>query len=250
MIYNQKIATAFGTPLRKGLLVGATSVVAAGALLGVGAAGASASIVPAASVSSHGSASTHGSNRATSVIEQLRAAFFSGSIDGSKAQALASRIVADPAIYSALPASLQSDLTALKAAPSSDAVAQAGHIESTALAGGYGDQVKSLAVSLQDTARYPVSHKLVRQIRNDVAHGKTEAATATAIAKSVSEDPKLLATLPSNLRSDVTTLQNASPSDAAAQVATIEATAVSGDYGPQIQQLSQTLASLTASASK
>ncbi len=48
----------------------------------------------------------------------------------------------------ALPANLTSDLTALKDASSANAVAQAQHITSTALAGGYGVQPQKLAADL------------------------------------------------------------------------------------------------------
>jgi len=250
MIDNQKIAPAFAAPRRKGLVIGATSMAVAGALLGVGVAGASAATVQPAPVTAHSSTSAQGHNRSVSLVEQLRASLFTGSISGSKAKALATRLIADPSIFSALPAALQGDLSALKTASPADAVAQAEHIKSTALAGGYGQQVQNLANSLQGTAGYPISQKLVRELRTDVAKGTTTATTGTMIATTVGDDPKLLATLPANLRSDVTALQTASPSDAAAQVTRIEASAASGDYGQRIQQLSQTITSLTAGTTK
>jgi hypothetical protein len=250
MIDNQKIAQAFVAPRRKGLVIGATSVAVAGALLGVGVAGASASTVQPTPVAAHSSTSAQGHSGSVSVVEQLRASLFAGAISGSKAQALATRLIADPAIFSALPAALQGDLTALKTASPADAVGQAEHITSTALAGGYGQQVENLATSLQSTAGYPISHKLVRELRTDIAKGTTAATTGTMIARTIGDDPKLLATLPANLRADVTALQKASPSDAAAQVTKIEASAASGDYGQQIQQLSQTIAALTAGSTK
>jgi hypothetical protein len=247
MINNQKIATAVGTPLRKHLVIGATSVVAAGALLGVGAAGASAATVQPTPISTHSSSAVHGSGHVVSLVQQLRSDLFQGQINGSRAQALAGRIIDNHAIFSALPANLQSDLTALKSAPTADAVAQAQEIKSTALAGGYGAQLEKLATDLQASATYPITKKLLDELRTDISAGGTSGATGAAIAATVSEHPRLFAKLPANLQSDVTALKNAPASADTARVLGIEKAAAAGSYGQQIQTLAQQLLSVGGS---
>jgi hypothetical protein len=181
MINNQK--SAFGTPLRKHLVIGATSVVAASAFLGVGVAGASAATVQPTSVATHSSVAVHSHHANVSLIEQLRADLFQGQMNGPKAQALATRIADNSAMFSALPANLKSDLTALKNAPAADAVAQAEHIKSTALAGGYGARIKDLATDLQ-TAKFPISRSLIRGLRSDLAPNATVSPTGASVTTS------------------------------------------------------------------
>jgi hypothetical protein len=250
MINNQKISSGFGTPLRKRLVIGATSVLAAGALLGAGAAGASAATVQPTPVPTHSSTAAHSHNPAVSLIEQLRADLFQGSISGSKAQALAGRIIDSRTVFAALPANLQSDLTALKNAPAADTAAQAQQVKSTALSGGYGQQVKTLAADLQTSAKYPISKKLVSEIRRDLASGTTAGATGASIAKTVTEHPQLLSKLPASLQSDVTALKNAPAAADSLQVLKIESAAVAGTYGQQIQTLAQQLVSASGTATK
>jgi hypothetical protein len=233
MTYDQKTSRVFSTLLRKRLVIGATSVLAAGALLGVGVAGASAATVHSTTVAAHTSASaTHngsGHSRAASLVEQLRADLFQGQISGSKVQKLVERITSDQKLFAALPASLQSDLTSLKNAPAGDTVADAQKIKATALAGGYGQEIQNLATDLQATAKYPINKK---------------------VASTLSEHPQLLSKLPANLQSDVTALKNAPASDAAAQVQKIETTAVGGGYGQQIQKVGEQLGSLVGGTTK
>jgi hypothetical protein len=247
MINNQKIAQVFGTPLRRNLAIGATSVVAAGALLGAGVAGASAATVEPTPAPTHSSSTAHTANRVVSLIEQLRADLFQGHLSGSKAQALAGRIIDNSAIFAALPKNLQNDLTTLKNAPATDAAAQAQQIKSTALSGGYGTQIKDLATDLQASATLPVSKSLVSEIRRDLASSTTVGAAGAGIANTVAQHPQLLSKLPANLQSDVTTLKNASAPDDTLQTLGIEARAAAGAYGQQIQTLAQHLVSLTGS---
>ena len=247
MINNQKIAKAVGTPLRKHLVIGATSVVAAGALLGVGVAGASAATVQPTPAATHSSSTAHGPGRIVSLVQQLRTDLFQGQINGNRAQALAGRIIDNQAIFSALPANLQSDLTTLKNAPAADAPALAERIKSTALAGGYGAQLEKLATDLQASASYPITKKLVDELRSDISANGTAAATGAAIAATVSEHPRLFAKLPANLQSDVTALKNAPASADTARVLGIEKAAAAGSYGQQIQTLAQQLLSVGGS---
>ena len=247
MINNQKIARAFGTPLRKHLVIGATSVVAAGALLGVGAAGASAATVQPTPAATHTSSTEHSASRVVSLVQQLRSDLFQGQINGSRAQALAGRIIGNQAVFSALPSNLQSDLTALKSAPTADAAAQAEQIKSTALAGGYGAQLEKLATDLKASATYPISKKLLDEIRVDISANGTTGATGAGIAATLSEHPRLFAKLPANLQTDVTALKNAPASADTARVLGIEKAAAAGSYGQQIQTLAQQLLSVGGS---
>jgi hypothetical protein len=247
MINNQKMAQALGTPLRKHLVIGATSVVAAGALLGVGVAGASAATVQPTPVSTHISSTVHSSGHVVSLIQQLRADLFQGQINGSRAQALAGRIIDSKTIFSALPANLQSDLTTLKSASPTDATAQAEQIKSTALAGGYGAQLQKLATDLQASAAFPITKKLMDEFRTDLMAAATPGAAGAQIAQTLSEHPRLLAKLPANLQSDITALKNAPASSDATRVLGIEKAAAAGSYGQQVQTLAQQLLSLGGS---
>jgi hypothetical protein len=240
MINNQKIT--------KRAVLGATSVLAAGALLGVGAAGASAATVNNAGATPQSSSSTtHDSLRIASLLGQLRADLFQGTIDGATVQQLAQRITGNSTVFSALPASLQSDLTSLKNASASDAVAQAQNIKATALAGDYGQRIETLAADLQSSATLPITGKLIGEIRADLAPTGTVGEKAARIANTVSEHPRLLSKLPASLRSDVTDLKNAPASDDAAEVEKIETTAITGGYGARIQKLAQQLESVLGS---
>ncbi|HEX4444695.1 MAG TPA: hypothetical protein VHZ81_14085 [Galbitalea sp.] len=168
MINNQKITRAFGTPLRTALAIGATSLVAAGGLLGAGAASATAATGPSVQVAAHASVPVHDHLGALSLLKQLRADLFDGQVNGTGAQALATRIVDNPTIFGALPTNLQSDLTALKNAQPADANALAEQITSTALSGGYGTQIQNLASALKASAKNGIDRTLVANIREDV----------------------------------------------------------------------------------
>ena len=225
MINNQK--NAFGIPLRKHLVIGATTVVAAGALLGAGVAGASAATVQPTPVPTSSSSTAHTPSRIVSLLEQLRTDLFQGQINGSKAQALASRIIGNPALFSALPVNLQNDLTTLKNAPSTDAAAQAKQITSTALSGGYGAQVKELATDLQSSAKVPFSKSLIAKLRQDLASSASLGAAS--------------GTLPSSAQSGVTALKNAASPEAALRLLASESAAVADSLGPQLQTLTHSV---------
>ena len=221
MINNQK--NAFGTPLRKHLMIGATSVVAAGALLGVGVAGASAATVQPTPTPTHSSSAVHAPGRIVALIEQLRADLFKSQINASKVQALATRIADNSALFSALPVNLQNDLTTLKNAPAADAVAQAEQIKSTALSGGYGPQIKSLATDLQSSAKLPMTRALIAKLRQDLASSASLGAA--------------WASLPGSVQSGATALKNAANPEAALRLLASERAAVAGSLGPQLQTL-------------
>ena len=250
MINNQKIAQAFGTPLRKHLVIGATSVVAASALLGVGVAGANAATVQPTPVATHSSVAVHSHHGNLALVEQLRIDLFQGQINGSRVQALATRILNNPAIVAALPANLKSDLTTLKDASAGDAVAQAQKVKSTALAGGYGAQLQNLATDLQASASYPISKKLIDEIQTDISKSGSIGAAGAGIATTLSEHPRLFAKLPANLQSDVTNLAKAPAAESTARALGIEGAAAAGAYGQRVQALAQHLMSLSGATTK
>jgi hypothetical protein len=250
MIYNQENTQAPSTSLRKHLVIGATSMVAASALLGVGAAGASAATVQPTPAATHSSSTVRSHHGGASLLQQLRTDLFQGQISGARAQALAGRILDNSAIASALPADLKSDLTALKSAPATDAVAEAQQIRSTALDGGYGPQLKQLATDLRVSAAYPISTQLISQIRADVSTGAGVGATGAGIAKTVSEHPRFFAKLPTKLQSDATALTKAPDAEKTVRVLGIESAAAAGSYGQQIQTLAQSLLSQSGTSTK
>ena len=239
MINNQK--NAIGAPLRRHLLIGATSVVAAGALLGVGVAEASATTVQPTPAPTHSSSTVHAPGRLIALIEQLRADLFLGQITGAKAQVLAGRIINDPALFSALPVNLQNDLTALKNAPAADAVARAEEIKSTALSGGYGAQIKNLVTELQSSAKLPFGKSLIAEIRRDLVSSAALNAAGENLANSASRHPGLFAKLPANLKSDVAAVKSSEAPEVTMRLLALEHAAVADSLGPQVSSLTHTV---------
>ncbi|MFE4468145.1 hypothetical protein ACFRFH_04935 [Leifsonia sp. NPDC056824] len=159
--------TAFGA---RRVVIGAASIVAAGALIGVGAQGAfaatgdtgaagSGSATVSTSTSTAGaSGSTGGSagfdlDHGFSLFGQVHA-LFNGHINGAKAQKLAKKVVADTPVFSLLPDSLQGDLKTLANASSQDRTSDAKKLVSTALSGGYGSAIQKLADQLKGATEH------------------------------------------------------------------------------------------------
>jgi hypothetical protein len=140
-------------------MIGAASVLAAGALVGVGAQGAFAATSDngtpgpgdaTATIARLGSpAADHGS-AIGALVKQVGEDLLSGHINGAKARSLAKKIVGDKPLFSLLPSSLQDDLTTLKNAGVHERTADAKKIVSTALSGGYGSAIQALATQLKD----------------------------------------------------------------------------------------------------
>jgi hypothetical protein len=257
MTNTQKTSEGFGltqrepsrTPLRKRMAIGAASVLATGALAGAGltvgvsaASAAPAHATSSASGSSGSSSTTHEYSHIESLVRQVRAALFHGSIDGGKAQAVAKKIVADKTVFSQLPVALQSDLKKLASATNGERTSVAKTIKSTALSGGYGELFARGATVLQATQAYPISQSLVREIAGDVssAHGIGDA--GTQIAATISDHDALFSQLPKQLQQDVTDLKNAPASERVSDVQRIEQTAFDGGYGQKLQTLAKQLA--------
>ena len=239
----------------KRLAVGAASVITACALVGVGAQGASAatshdgasgsgSATATATASPRGasaSASADGDLSLSGVTDDLGSGLFSGHLNAAKAQALAKRVVADQALFSLLPTSLQSDLTTLANATVHERTADAKKVVTTALSGGYGTAIKQLATQLKDdngrTAKSLVGD-LVRDLKGGAqADGATLGAAGAKIAASVTGDAQLAATLPASLRGDLTSLASAPASQQTADVQKIVTVALNGGYGDQVKQV-------------
>jgi hypothetical protein len=175
MTFNQ-IPTAFNTPAKKRIAVGAATVLTAGALLGAGVTGASAATSSPAgpdSTSASASASHNGhAFGARSIVHQVREAFFKDKIDGAKAQKLATAATEQTMVFSKLPTALQTDLTALKNASATERDAAAKKITTTSLDGGYGTELKTIATDLKSGAKLPLAD-IIRDAVGDLAQGKT-----------------------------------------------------------------------------
>ncbi|WP_295123220.1 hypothetical protein [uncultured Leifsonia sp.] len=260
--------TAFGA---RRFVVGAASVVAAGALIGVGAQGAFAATgdsgaagsgsasasTPFGGAKAGGSASFDRSAHGFSLVGQAHA-LFNGHVDGAEAQQLAKRIVADTAVFSLLPDSLQHDLKALAGASAHDRTADAEKIVSTALSGGYGTAVRKLATQLTSSDRADTRDGLhvkgldvkgldVKGLLGGLRSGDLLSsgsgaasqlgAAAADVASTVAGDRGLAAKLPDSLRTDLSQLASAPAADRTADVQKVVTTALSGGYGAQLQQV-------------
>jgi len=267
--------TAFGA---RRFVIGAASVVAAGALIGVGAQGAFAATgdtgasgsgsasatasTPFGGATAGSAASFSGWTHGFSLAGQAHA-LFNGHVNGEKAQQLAKRIVADGAVFSLLPDSLQGDLKSLAGASAQDRTADAKKIVSTALSGGYGTAIQKLATQLKgseaadgknDDALKGLDVKgldvkgldvkgLLQGLRSgDLLSSGSGAASqlgadAAGIASTVTGDSQLASKLPDSLRNDLSELASAPAAARTADVQRIATTALSGGYGAQIQQV-------------
>ncbi|ANF32999.1 hypothetical protein A0130_16225 [Leifsonia xyli] len=223
--------------------VGAASLLAATALVGVGAQGAFATTVDGgASGSGSGSQATAQAHVSTDAGHEL----FAGHLSGAKAQALAKRVIADKPLFSLLPDALQEDVTTLAKASASDRTADAKKIVATALDGGYGSAIKDLATHLKHArgeraglSGLPGLKDLIGDLRSGDLSSPQLGDTAAAVAVDVTADAQLAAKLPASLRSDLGDLAKAPAAERTPDVQKIAATALAGGYGSDIQQLAQ-----------
>lgn len=228
-----------GTSLRRKVAIGAAAAVATGALLGAGMSAASAAPVHVAYPTSSPASSDgeHASHSTVQLVKQIRSALFQGQVNGSKAQAIAKKLVSDHRLFSQLPEALQTDITSLADASHADRAADALKIKKTALGGGYGPAYAQAATGLQATADLPISSKLEAEIAADIRSGHGLGDVAAKIAVSVSGDDALFSALPQALQSDVTELAHAPASEQAADLQNIESNALDGRYGGQLKSL-------------
>ncbi|HEV7564796.1 MAG: hypothetical protein JWP70_2282 [Leifsonia sp.] len=235
--------------------IGAASMLTATALVGIGAQGAFAA-TPDATPSGTGSASATASPSPlglqtprlaglslAAITSDLGNGVFSGHINGAKAQTLAKKLVGDSALFSLLPSTLQSDVTTLANATVSQRTADVKRIVSTALAGGYGSTIQSLAAQLHDARGRSSVKSIVGDVERTLKDVKGIGAQGAKIAATVTGDTQLLASLPTALQTDLTALSKAPASQQTADVQRILATALYGGYGTTIQTIADQIQS-------
>lgn len=246
---------AFNTPLKKKIFGGAVTVMTAGSLLGLGAVGAQAAPLDHVTDGSNGasaSTSTSSDGQASTtddviaaVKKQLRGDITQGGSVGEKAQNVSKTVAGQSALFESLPANLQADLTSLNAASGAERDALAAQIGSTALDGGYGADAQKIATAVQADPKHPFAaalHALVGQAgkHSDKAGDHADRAaekTSQRVTEALIENPELFANLPANLQADLTALKDTPVADRAAAADEIEAKALAGEYGAEIQKI-------------
>ncbi|MFC5928042.1 hypothetical protein D6T64_10065 [Cryobacterium melibiosiphilum] len=264
--------SAFGSPLKKRFAVGAVTALAAGSLLGLGAVGATAAPLDVSSENGSSNSTTASAEADTAagtqlteaealdqiatLTEQLQADLAGSTEDGSTDDgADATQIVTDAIaghgdLFQSLPANLQSDLTALGDANTDQAIA-ADTIETTALSGGYGEQLQKLAEAIQQDPEHPLAAVLQAVAASDAVAPDTGAPnglSAEKITDALAANPALFEKLPQELQADLTELQAAPEGDRAAGADEIKATALDGGYGEQIQAIAERVVANFAAA--
>lgn len=247
---KNQTSTASSAFRRKRLAVGAVSVLTAGALLGLGVQGATAApLNPTPTSSSTATTDAIAGFSGTflaSLSAELRADLAQGHDVGEKAQNIAETIASHAELFSSLPANLQADLTTLKDASAADRTAAAQTIETTALDGGYGEQIKKLATEIQKHPEHPLAGLLPGTHHGHQGHhAKAQAQDAgqslVKMALRLVDIPAVFSQLPAQLQSDLTDLKNAPAAEQAADAKTIETAALNGDYGQAIQAIAERL---------
>lgn len=251
---------------RKRVSVVGASVLATGALLGLGAqaafadtpnttpTGAASASTSAGSSGSAGSADSSGSAGSSGaaqlslgIVQAEVNAMLRGHVNGAHAQKLATGLVNDDTVFSLLPSKLQGDLTTLTKASPVDRTADAKKIATTALNGGYGSLIENLAKEIR-SAHGDTPHSIVNEVARDLKRGGSADHPAARIAQTVTEHKDLASSLPAALTSDLRTLADASKTERSADLQKIETTALSGGYGPQLQKVAVSVAGSLASA--
>jgi len=225
----------------KRLTIGAASVLAAGALLGAGVQGASATPLtpaPGHTASSSASAeSTSGDAFLASIQKELRGDLSHGKSVNEKAQKVAATLVDHAELFASLPPNLQADLTTLKDASAADRAAAVQTIQTTALDGGYGEQIAKVALAVKNDPTHPLAAARHSALGEDTATGTDTAPSVTKLALGVVDNPALFSKLPAELQSALTDLKNAPAAEQDAAAQAIEKAALNGDYGHDIQKI-------------
>jgi len=248
-------STAFNTPLKKKIFGGAVTVMTAGSLLGLGAVGAQAAPVDRMTDSTTGTTvATSASNDEqartiddvlAAVKQQLHSDSAQGGSMGEKAQNISTTVAEQPELFGSLPANLQADLTSLNAASGAERDALAAQIGATSLGGGYGQDAQKVATAVQDDPTHPVAAALRALVgetgsHSDKAGGHADRSaekTAQRVTEALIENPELFANLPANLQEDLSALKGLPDADRAAAADQIEAKALAGEYGAEIQNI-------------
>ncbi|TFD74475.1 hypothetical protein [Cryobacterium fucosi] len=231
----------------KRLTVGAASVLAAAALLGAGVQGASAAPLTAtpehtagAGASASASASAEPASAGavlSSIQKELRGDLSNGQDTNVKAQKVAATLVDHAELFASLPANLQADLTALKDASAADRAAAVQTIRNTALDGGYGEQIATVATAVQNDPTHPLAAALHGALGADTAAGADATPSVTKLALGVVDNPALFSKLPADLQSALTELKNAPAAEQDAAALVIQKAALNGDYGHDIRKV-------------
>jgi hypothetical protein len=244
---NQISATS-GTFRKKRLAVGVVSVLTAGALLGVGVQGATAAPLTSSTRTSNSSAtgdaiSGFSGTFLVALKGELRSDLAEGHDIGEKAQNVATTLAGHAELFASLPANLQADLTTLKDASSADRTAAAQKIETTALDGGYGEQITKLATQIQKHPTHPLAALVPSGHHGHHVQAEEQDAgqSVVKLALTLVDIPQVFSQLPAKLQADLTDLKNAPAADQAAAAQTIETAAVNGDYGQAIQAVVEKL---------
>lgn len=204
-VTQNKNSSATATSRKKRLTIGAASVIAAGALLGTGMQGATASPLGGTaepgtpSTPSASAPATPGASFFGSVAHELRGDLSHGQDLGEKAQKVATTITDHPELFASLPANLQADLTTLAHASAGDRTAAAGSIATTALAGGYGEQAQALAVAIQADPEHPLRAALHAALEGSLDAGATGTTGTTTDGTAGTETPAPASTDPSRV---------------------------------------------------
>ncbi|SEM75326.1 hypothetical protein [Cryobacterium luteum] len=246
-------STAFGSPARKRIAVGAVTVMTVGSLLGLGVAGANATPLTADNTSSTSSHAGH--DVLASLTKELRADL-QGASNAETTKQVSDTLASHPDLFETLPANLQADLTALNAATADQSAATAAQtaaadkIEITALEGGYGVDIQKLAEEIQKDPAHPLAAALRGLLAVDAEQGTDAASAAEKIATTISENPALLAQLPEALTADLAEQQALPAAEQAAAAEALLVSALEGGYGPEVQKVTEQIqSSLDAKAS-
>lgn len=238
---QNQIPKAFMTPAKKRIAVGAVTLMTAGSLFGLGAAGATAAPLPASDSHSSTSASSDDTAKTDALIasltKDLRADLADGQDNGKKAQNVATTLAGNAALFSSLPENLQADLTALKDAAPADRDALVQTIETTAADGGYGEDAKNVVAAIQKHPQKPIKAALHAVFKSDLVQGKDAAETVDKVATLLMDNPAIFDSLPQNLQDDLTALKDAKGPGQVGKALKVETTALAGGYGHEIQKI-------------
>ena len=251
------ISPATATSRTKRVALGTASVLTAGALLGVGAQGATAAPLSAEPTSSFSSSAGPSGDAAASsngvflasLATELRADLSHGQSGNVKAQKVATTLSEHAELFDTLPANLQDDLTTLTdASGATDRAAAVDTVRTTALAGGYGEEITKIAEAVRDNPKHPLAAAVEAALGSDpgTAPGTADTdpvadagSSVTELALKLAGNPALLEKLPADLQADLAELKNAPAAEQEAAAQKLEESALSGDYGSVVQKIAE-----------
>ncbi|HSP76523.1 MAG TPA: hypothetical protein VLO31_09945 [Cryobacterium sp.] len=262
------LSPATATSRNKRVALGAASVLTAGALLGVGAQGATAAPLSADNTSSTSTSTSTSADAEHGVLlaslaKELRGDLAHGQSGNVKAQKVATTLSEHAELFDTLPTNLQDDLTTLKdATGAADRAAAVETVRTTALAGGYGEEITQIAEAVRDNPEHPLAAAVRAALGGDAGTGSgtaeagaEESGTAetgteqepaaeagsplTELALQLADNPALFEKLPADLQADLTELKEAPAEEQDAAAEELEAAALNGDYGTVVQTIAE-----------